>query len=156
MGLPLFDVAVRSSQTASGSILVAIAPQAAAAGTGRPLRIRQFAISNTTATAFGIGFGVAASAGATPGTSQGSGNRRGASTLDPPSTASGLYITYGTNPTAPTLYSGRLWIPGNSLVIWTFADGDELVVPPASTPIPFCIWNTGTGQVADITLTWEE
>jgi hypothetical protein len=156
MGLPLFDASVRTSQTASGSILVAVAPQGAAAGTGRPIRIRQFAISNTTATAFGVGFGIATNAGTTPGTSAGTPNRRGSSALDPPSTVSGIYTTYATNPAAPSMYSGRLWVPGNSMVVWVFADGDELVVPPASTPIPFCIWNTGTGAVSDISITWEE
>jgi hypothetical protein len=47
-------------------------------------------------------------------------------------------------------------VPGSSLVIWTFNEGEELLVPPAATPLPLCVFNTGTGQVADVTLTWEE
>lgn len=42
------------------------------------------------------------------------------------------------------------------------ASGGALVqlVPPAAalaaTPLPFCIFNTGIGQIADVTLSWTE
>lgn len=158
MGYPIYDCSLRSSQTASGSVLCALLPQAAAPGTGRPIRMRQIAICNTTATAFGVGIGVATAAGATPGGGVGSppGVRRGPTTYDPPSSVQNCFTTYATNPTAPTIYAARLWVPGNSMVYWNYGDGEELVVMPASTALPFCIWNTGTGQVSDITLTWEE
>jgi hypothetical protein len=67
-----------------------------------------------------------------------------------------VWSTFGTTPTAPAGFTARLWVPGNSLVVWAFADGDELIVPPAATPLPFCVFNTGTGQIADVSLTWEE
>jgi len=157
MGLPLYDTSWRSTQTASGSVLGALLPQAAAVGTGRQVRIRQIAIANTTATGFGIGYGVATTAGVTPAGGVGSppGVRRGGPT-DPPSTAQNVFTTYATQPAPPAIYSGRLWIPGGSMVVWPFADGDELVVPPAATPFPFCLWNTGTGQIADCSITFEE
>jgi hypothetical protein len=156
MGLPLYDCAVRTSVVASGGALVQLVPQAAALGAGRACRIRQVAISNTTATGFGVGLGVASAAAVTPATA-GTILRRSNSVgpIDPPS-VSNVWTTFATTPTAPTGYSARLWVPGNSLVIWGFADGDELIVPPAATPLPFCVFNTGTGQIADITLTWEE
>lgn len=156
MGLPLYDCAVRTSVTASGGALVQLVPQASALGTGRACRIRQVAISNTTATGFGVGLGVATAAAVTPATA-GTILRRSNTVgpIDPPSTSL-VWSTFGTTPTAPSGYSARLWVPGNSLVIWAYPDGDELIVPPASTPLPFCVFNTGTGQVADITLTWEE
>lgn len=156
MGLPLYDCAVRTSVVASGGALVQLVPQASALGTGRACRIRQVAISNTTATAFGVGLGVATVAAVTPataGTILRRSNTVGAT--DPPS-VSLVWSTFGTTPTAPAGYTARLWVPASSLVIWNFADGDELVVPPAATPLPFCVFNTGTGQVADVTLTWEE
>lgn len=156
MGLPLYDCSVRTSVVASGGALVQLVPQAAAQGTGRSVRIRQVAISNTTATGFGVGLGVASAAAVTPG---GAGTilRRSNTVgpIDPPSTAS-VFTTFATTPTAPAGYTARLWVPGNSLVVWGFPDGDELIVPPAATPLPFCVFNTGVGQVADITLTWEE
>lgn len=156
MGLPLYDCAVRTSVVASGGALVQLVPEAAAIGTGRPVRIRQVAISNTTATGFGVGLGVATAAAATPATA-GVILRRSNTVgpIDPPS-KSLVWVTFATTPTAPSGYSARLWVPGNSLVIWAFSDGDELVVPPAATPLPFCVFNTGTGQISDITLTWEE
>ncbi len=155
MGYPIYDVSVRTSQVTSAQVLCALLPAAAAAGTGRPLRMRQISVSNTTATGFGIGLGQATSAGVTPGAGSAP-TRRGPSTVDPASTAQSCYTTYATQPTAPSTYNARLWVPGNSLVIWVFPEGEEYVVMPASTPFPFCLWNTGTGQISDVTLSWEE
>lgn len=156
MAAPLFDSANRTSVTASGGALVQLVPQAAALGTGRMVRLRQVAISNTTATGFGVGLGIATAAAVTPATA-GTILRR-TNTVGPidPASVSNVWVTFGTTPTAPTGYSVRLWVPGNSLVIWTWNEGEELMVPPAATPLPFCVFNTGTGQVADITLTWGE
>lgn len=156
MGMPLYDCAVRTSVTASGGALVQLVPQASALGTGRLIRMRQVAISNTTATGFGVGLGVATAAAVTPATA-GTINRRSNTVgpVDAPSTAL-VWSTFATTPTAPTGYSARLWVPGNSLTIWVWNEGEELMVPPASTPLPFCVFNTGTGQVADVTLSWEE
>lgn len=156
MGLPLFDCAVRTSVVASGGAMVQLVPQAAALGTGRPIRIRQVAISNTTATGFGVGLGVATAAAVTPATA-GTILRR-SNTVGPvdPASVSGVWSTFGTTPTAPAGYTVRLWVPGNSLVIWVFNEGEELIVPPAATPLPFCVFSTGVGQVADVTLSWEE
>lgn len=156
MGLPLYDCAVRTSVVASGGALVQLVPEAAALGTGRACRLRQVIISNTTATGFGIGLGVATAAAVTPATA-GVIVRRSNTVgpIDPPS-KSLVWVTFGTTPTAPSGYSARLWVPGNATIYHSFPDGDELIVPPAATPLPFCVFNTGTGQVADITLTWEE
>lgn len=156
MGLPLYDCSVRTSVVASGGALVQLVPPAAALGTGRMIRLRQVAISNTTATGFGVGLGVATAAAVTPATA-GTILRRSNTVgpIDPVSVAL-VWSTFATTPTAPAGYSARLWVPGNSLVIWGYPDGDELLIPPAATPLPFCVFNTGTGQVADITLTWEE
>lgn len=156
MGLPLYDCAVRTSVVASGGAMVQLVPPALALGTGRVLRLRQVSISNTTATGFGVGLGIASAAAVTPataGTILRRSNTVGA--VDPASTAL-VWTTFATTPTAPTGYSARLWVPGNSLVVWGYNDGDELVIPPAATPLPFCVFSTGTGQVSDITLTWEE
>jgi hypothetical protein len=155
MGYPIYDVAVRTSQVTSGQVLCALLPQAAAAGTGRPARLRQISISNTTATGFGVGIGLATAAGATPGAAAAP-VRRGPSTYDPPAATANLYTTYATQPTAPTNYSGRFWVPGNSMVNWYYNDGEELVVMPASTPLPFGIWLLGTGQISDVTISFEE
>jgi hypothetical protein len=118
------------------------------------VRVRQVAISNTTATGFGVGLGIATAAAATPATA-GTIVKRTIGAFDPASVSS-VWTTFATTPTAPSGYAARLWVPGNSLVIWVFNEGEELWVPPASTPLPFCVFNTGTGQVSDITLTWEE
>jgi hypothetical protein len=75
--------------------------------------------------------------------------------IDAPS-VSLVWTTFATTPTAPVGYSARLWVPGSSLVIWTWNEGEELIVPPNATPLPFCVFNTGTGQVADVSLSWEE
>lgn len=156
MGLPLYDCSVRTTVVTSGAAMVQLVPQAAALGTGRACRIRQVAISNTTATGFGVGLGVATAAAGTPATA-GVIVRRSNSVgpIDPPSTAL-VWTAFTTTPTAPSGYTARLWVPGSQMVVWNFPDGDELIVPPAATPLPFCIFNTGTGQIADITLTWEE
>lgn len=151
----MYDASVRTTQVTSGQVLCALLPQAAAPGTGRPLRLRQLAISNTTATGFGVGVGLASAAGATPGAGA-TPVRRGPAAFEPPSTAQALYTTYATQPTAPTTYHTRFWVPGNSLVIWAWNDGEELIVPPAATPLPVGVWNTGTGQISDVTFSWEE
>ncbi len=154
MGYPLFDCAVRTSVVASGGALVQLVPPAAAVGTGRMVRLRQVCISNTTATAFGVGLGIATAAAVTPATA-GVIARRSTAATDP-APISLVWTTFATTPTAPTGYNARLWIPASSLVIYGFGDGEELMVPPAATPLPFCVFNTGVGQVADVTLTWEE
>jgi hypothetical protein len=156
MAQPLFDCAVRTSVVASGGALVQLVPPAAALGTGRLVRLHQVAISNTTATGFGVGLGIASAAAVTPATA-GTVMRR-TTNVGPIDAAptSLVWSTFGTTPTAPAGYSARLWVPGSSLVIWVFNEGEELLIPPAATPLPFCIFNTGTGQVADVTLTWEE
>lgn len=156
MGYPIYDCAVRTSVTASGGALVQLVPPAAAVGTGRIVRLRQVAISNTTATGFGVGLGIASAAAVTPATA-GTILRR-SNTVAPidPAAISLVWSTFGTTPTAPTGYTARLWVPGNAMVVWVFNDGEELMIPPASTPLPFCVFNTGTGQVADISLSWEE
>jgi hypothetical protein len=154
MAAPLYDCSVRTSVVASGGALVQLVPPASALGTGRMIRLRQVAISNTTATAFGVGIGIATAAAVTPATA-GVIVKRNTGSIDAASVCS-VWSTFATTPTAPTGYTARLWVPGSSLVIWTFNEGEELLVPPASTPLPFCVFNTGTGQVADVTLTWEE
>jgi hypothetical protein len=156
MGLPLYDCAVRTTKVASGDAIVQLVPEAAALGTGRMVRLRQVAISNTTATGFGVGLGIASAAAGTPA-SAGTILRRSNTVgpIDPPS-KSLVWIGFTTTPTAPSAYSARLWVPGNSLVVWAYPDGDELLIPPAATPLPFCVFNTGTGQISDVTLTWEE
>lgn len=158
MGLPLYDLAARTSNVTSGGALIAVAPAAVAAGssaTARVMRLRQVAVSNTTATGFGVGIGIASAAGATPTSLLTSIVRRGG-TGDATSTASAAATAWGTTPTAPTAYSARLWVPGNSLVVWVFGDGEELLATPAATALPFGVWNTGTGQIADVTVSWEE
>jgi hypothetical protein len=156
MAMPLYDCAVRTSKVASGEALVQLVPQASALGTGRMIRLRQVAISNTTATAFGVGIGIATAAAGTPATAQ-TIMRRGnpVGPVDAASTAL-VWAGFTTTPTAPTGYNARLWVPASSLVVWVFPEGEELMVPPASTPLPLCVFNTGTGQVADVTLTWAE
>jgi hypothetical protein len=156
MGLPLYDCAVRTSVTASGGALVQLVPPALALGTGRLLRLRQVAISNTTATAFGVGLGIASAAAVTPATAGTILRRSNTVSAIDPASASLVWTTFATTPTAPTGYSARLWIPASSLVVWVFNEGEELLIPPAATPLPFCVFNTGTGQVADITLSWKE
>ena len=153
MASPIFDCSARTSVVASGGALIQLVPPALALKTGRVLKLRQISISNTTATAFGVGLGIASVAAVTPATA-GVILPRDA-THDPASVASVL-TTFGTTPTAPSGYSSRLWIPASSTVIWVWNEGEELVVPPASTPLPFCIFNTGTGQIADVTLSWTE
>lgn len=156
MGLPLFDCAVRTSVVASGGAMVQLVPPALAIGTGRMLRLRQVVISNTTATAFGVGLGIASVAAVTPATAQTILRRSNTvAPIDPASVAL-VWSTFGTTPTAPTGYSARFTVPGSSTVIYGFNEGEELYIPPAATPLPFCVFSTGTGQVADITLTWEE
>jgi hypothetical protein len=156
MGLPIFDCAVRTSVVASGGALVQLVPPAAALGTGRMVRMRRLAISNTTTTAFGVGLGIASAAAATPATAGTIVRRSNAVGATDPAAASLVWTTFATTPTAPTGYSARLWVPASSLVVWVWNEGEELLVGPASTPLPFCVFNTGTGQIADITLTWEE
>ena len=153
MAAPLFDCSVRTSVVAAGGALVQLVPPTGAVGTARLPRLRQVAVSNTTATGFGVGLGLATTAAVTPATAgvivkRGTGVDPGAISL--------VWSTFATTPTAPTGYSARLWVPGNSLVVWTWNEGEELLAPPAATPLPFCIFSTGVGQVADVTLTWSE
>ena len=156
MAQGLFDCAVRTSVVASGGALVQLVPPAAALGTGRLPRLRQVVVSNTTATAFGIGIGIASAAAVTPATSGTPLRRTNTVGAIDPASVSLVWTTFVTTPTAPTSYSVRLWIPASSTVIYQWNEGEELYVPPAATPLPLCIFNTGTGQVADVTLTWEE
>ena len=154
--MPLYDCAVRTSVVASGGALVQLVPPALALGTGRILRLRQVVISNTTATSFGVGLGIASAAAVTPATA-GTILRR-SNNVGPIDAASVALVwsTFATTPTAPTGYSTRFTVPASGAFIYVFNEGEELMVPPASTPLPFCVFNTGTGQIADITLTWEE
>ena len=156
MALPLYDVALRTSVVASGGALIQLVPPALALGTGRILRLREVMISNTTATGFGVGLGIASAAAVTPATA-GTIMRRttAVGAIDPASTAA-VWSTFATTPTAPTGYNKRLWVPAAGTVIYTFNEGEELLIPPAATPLPFCVFNTGTGQIADISLTWGE
>ena len=156
MASPIYDCAVRTSVVASGGALVQLVPPAAALGTGRVLRLRQITISNTTATAFGVGVGIATAAAVTPATA-GTILRRTVSTgaTDPASTAL-VWSTFATTPTAPANYNLRLFVPASGTVIYVWNEGEELQVGPAATPLPLCIFNTGTGQIADVTLTWTE
>lgn len=153
MASPLYDCSARTSVTASGGALIQLVPPVAAVATGRIVRLREVAISNTTATAFGVGLGIATVAAVTPATA-GTVMRRNAG-LDPAAIAL-VWTTFATTPTAPTGYNKRIWIPASSLVIYSFPEGEELLIPPNATPLPFCVFNTGTGQVADISLTWSE
>lgn len=156
MGYPMYDCAVRTSVVASGGALVQLVPPAAALGTGRMVRLREVWISNTTATGFGVGLGIASAAAATPATPGVIMRRSNNVGQVDPAPISLVWTTFATTPAAPSGYHKRLWVPGNSLVIATFNEGEELMIPPAATPLPFCVFNTGTGQVADISLTWEE
>lgn len=152
----LFDCAMRTSVVASGGAMIQLVPAAAALGTGRLCRMRLVVVSNTTATGFGVGLGIASVAAVTPataGTILRRTNTVGA--IDAASVAS-VFTTFATTPTAPSAYSARFWVPGNSTYSWGWNEGEELIVPPAATPLPFCVFSTGTGQVADITLTWTE
>lgn len=153
MAAPLYDCSMRTSVVASGGALIQLVPPVGAVATGRVVRLREVAISNTTATAFGIGIGIATAAAVTPATA-GTVMRRNVG-LDP-AAISLVWTTFATTPTAPTGFHKRLWIPASSLVIYSFPEGEELLVPPSGTPLPFCVFNTGTGQVADISLTWSE
>ena len=156
MGMPLFDCSMRTSVTASGGALIQLVPPALALGTGRLLRLRQVCISNTTATAFGVGLGIASAAAVTPATAGTIVRRSNNVGATDAASVSLVWTTFGTTPTAPTGFAARLWIPASSLVIYSFNEGEELLVPPAATPLPFCVFNTGVGQISDITLTWEE
>jgi hypothetical protein len=155
MGLPIYDCAIRSAAPASGGAMIQLVPPVAALGTGRMVRLRQVAISNTTSTGFGVGLGIATAAAVTPataGTPVRRSNTVGAIDAAPISLVWG---TYGTTPTMGNL-NARLWVPGNGMVVWIYNEGEELCIPPAATPLPFCVFSTGTSQVSDITLSWEE
>jgi hypothetical protein len=155
MANPLYDCAVRTSVVTQNGASVQLVPPASALGTGRMVRLRQCAISNTTGTGFGVGLGIATAAAVTPATA-GVIHKRSSGAWDA-AAISLVWTTFATTPTAPTDFSARLWIPGNALVIWVWNEGEELHVPPAATPLPFCIWNLGTaGQITDVTLSWEE
>lgn len=156
MGMPLFDCAVRTTVVTAAGAQVQLVPPASALGTGRMVRLRQVAVSNTTATGFGIGLGIASAAAVSPITGGVIARRSNTVGAIDAAAISLVWTAFTTTPTAPTGYNARLWVPGNSLVIWAFNEGEELMVPPAATPLPFCVWNIGTGQVSDITLTWEE
>lgn len=156
MGLPIYDCAVRTSVVTASAAIVQLVPPVGAMGTGRIVRMRQIAISNTTATGFGIGIGVATAAAVTPATAGVTLRRSNTVGAIDAAPISLVWTTFATTPTMPAGLSARLWVPGNSMVIWTYNEGEELMVPPATTPLPFCVFNVGVGQVADVTLTWEE
>jgi hypothetical protein len=156
MGYPIYDCSVRTSVTASGGAMCQLVPPAAALGTGRLIRMKQVVISNTTATGFGVGLGIATAAAVTPATAGVILRRTNTVGAHDPASVSLVWVTFATTPTAPTGYSARLWVPGNSTVYFGWNDGEELYVPPAATPLPFCVFNTGVGQIADITMSWEE
>lgn len=156
MGLPLYDCAVRTTVVTAAGAQVQLVPPAAALGTGRMVRLRQVTVSNTTATGFGIGLGIATAAAVTPATAGVPVRRSNTVGAIDAAPISLVWTSFATTPTAPTGFSARLWVPGNSMVVWVYNEGEELYVPPAATPLPFCVWNVGTGQIADITLSWEE
>lgn len=153
MASNLYDASARTSVVAIGGALIQLVPPIGAQGTARNVRLREVAISNTTATAFGVGLGIATVAAVTPATAVTIARRNNG--LDP-SPISLVWTTFATTPTAPTGFNKRLWIPASSLVIYSFNEGEELLILPNTTPLPFCVFNTGTGQIADISLTWSE
>lgn len=158
MGSPLFDAAFRTTNVTSGGMIAGLLPPAAALGTGRLLRLRQVIISNTTATAFGLAWGLATAAGTGAATAGPAAVRRqgGATPVDAPAVGSTVISYATTSPTAPAAFSGRIVVAGSSAFVINFDEGEEFWVPPAATPLPFCLWNTGTGQLADVTFTWKE
>lgn len=153
MAAPIYDTSVRTTVVALGGAMVQLVPPVGATGTARMVRLRLVSISNTTAVGFGVGLGLATAAAVTP---SGNGIIVKRSPLTAPTPVASIFSAFVTTPTAPTGFSIRLWVPGNSTVIWVFQEGEELTVPPSATPLPFCVFSTGVGQIADITLTWTE
>lgn len=153
MAAPLYDCAVRTSVVAAGGAMVQLVPPIGAVATARMTRLRLVSISNTTATAFGVGLGLASAAAVTPATLGVIVKR---SPVTAPTPVASVFSTFATTPTAPSGYSVRLWVPANSTVIWVWPEGEELTVPPNATPLPFCVFSTGVGQIADVTLSWTE
>ena len=153
MAAPLYDCAVRTSVVAAGGAMIQLVPPTGAVATARMTRLRLISVSNTTATGFGVGYGLASVAAVTPATAGVIVKRWPVTAPNPVAT---VFSTFATTPTAPAGYTARLWVPPNSTVIWVFPEGEELLVPPSASPLPFCVFSTGTGQIADITLSWTE
>lgn len=155
MAAPMFDCAVRTTSVTASNGQCGILPQSSAMGTGRIARLRQIVISNTTVTAFTVGWALAAGAGTTPG-GNGTILRRQSSFIDAAPVVT-VPTTYATWPVIPAAgFNGRLTIPASGTLIWNYNEGEELIITPAATGLPFIIWNIGTGQIADITLSWTE
>lgn len=144
--MALYSLAQRTS---SGTNATAAAELRATA-TDR-LRLRQISIALGAATASTFGIGRPAAIGVTP-TSPVTGVAMDPG--DPAGTGQGA-VAWGTGPTVPAVFIGRIALPaaiGNAWV-WTFAPGQELVIPVSGSLV---VWNLATNAVADVTWTWDE
>lgn len=138
-------------RTGAGSTTLPIISLYAAAAVGG--RIREISVFNTTTTAVALHIVRLAATG-----TQGAGLAE--AKHDPASATAGCtaFTTHSVDPTAGAIVMGYHASLGAAIgagVIWTFGDSG-LVIPVGTSNGIGVIVSTGTGQVCDATIVWDE
>jgi hypothetical protein len=137
--------------TGAGSTTLPIAGLLATAAV-RP-RIAEIGVFNTTATAVAVALRRITAAG-TAGSTQ-------SVVYETDESQTALGVPKDTWTVAPTFVAGNVRVASlgaaiGSGVIWTFTAGPQLVIPAATTNGVVIVPLTGTGQICDISITWDE
>jgi hypothetical protein len=113
-------------------------------------RLRELGVFNTTATAVSLKL-IRVSTTGTQGTAL-------TEMQDIPEDPVSVAQAFNTHTVAPTITTGdiyRFFLPGNGGVILTFPDGG-IVIPATANAGLAIVVSTGTGQVCEATLRWDE
>lgn len=144
--MPLFDLGVRTSNVTSANAALEII----GSNTGRT-KIYEIGFTLVTAVATTLGFGRPAAIGVTPATTA------LLQAEDPSESAaiSLIALTWGTSPTAPTIYMRRF--TGSAIgqgVIWTFPKG--IVLAASGITRNLVLFNITGGATLDVYIVGEE
>ena len=147
--MPRYSAAGRS--TGAGSTLLPLFAVAGASSPDRGCRVREIGIFNTTTTAAAFMVVRLTTAG-TPGTAL----TEIAHSSDAPTSSCQVANTYGAGPTLSTaLYQATLGAAAGAGVIWTFGDTGIEVPGGTANGLGVAV-ATGTGQVIDFYIVWDE
>ncbi len=136
-------------RTSAGSATLPIASLYAAASVGG--KVREVGIFNTTATAVAVGVRRLTTAG-----TQGAALTESQHDSDSAAASCTGFTTHTIAPTlGDALYGATLGAAIGSGVIWTFGDTGLVIEPGTANGIGIVI-PTGTGQVCDVTIVWDE
>lgn len=140
------------TRTGAGSTTLPIISLYSGGASNSP-KIREISVTNTTTTALAIKLIRLTTAG-----TQGAGLTE---TAHSAVNAAAVATAFTTHTVAPTLggdlgYNATLGAAAGSGVIWTFGGEDGLQIPAGTGNGVGVLIATGTGQVCDASITWEE